>query len=63
VVEGAHVRTVRQDPGQHCIQIVQHVSRGDAQNLKAFASKQRIPRRVASGLITAIMPFSVNLDH
>ena len=62
MVEGAHVRAARDNSRQHCIQVTKHIRRGNAHDGETFAPKNGVPCGVTPGLVTAIVPFPVNLN-
>ena len=62
MVEGAHVRAARNDPSNDRIQVVQHVSRGDAHHVEPFPFQNRVTNRVPLRLVTEAMRLFVHLN-
>jgi hypothetical protein len=62
VVEGAHLRTGRDDVAKHGVHIPEHVASRDAQDAEAFAPEHHLTRSVAARLIAEAVAFPVDLD-
>jgi len=59
-VEGAHFRTSRDDEAKHAVDVLEHVTCGNAHHAESFVPKQRITSRVAARLVAKAVALAID---
>jgi hypothetical protein len=62
-VEGAHLRTGRNDEANHGVQISQNISRSNAHNAEPFLDQKLISKMILAFLPCGSVRFSINLNN
>jgi hypothetical protein len=63
LVEGAQLRAICDDPTEHAIEVVGHVSRRNSDDLKPLTVQYRITSGVAARLIAKVVTLSIYLSN
>jgi hypothetical protein len=62
MVEGAHLRASRNDPGNYAVEIAQYLTSRNSHHVKTLFPQKLVPSGIALGLIAATMRLSFHLD-
>jgi hypothetical protein len=61
-VEGARLRTGRDNAAKHGVHVGEHVSSGNAHDVKAVTLKHRISSHITMWLVSKIMSLAIHFD-